>query len=142
MTSQTQPKPQGNYAAATRRGNQVFTAGMTPRRDGVLIRTGGVRSTDDLNLYKEAAQLAVGNAVKAARATLAEGEKIAQILNMTVYVASADQSFDKHSKIADFASDYLFEEFGQSGISSRAAVGVFSLPGGSPLEISLIAAIE
>lgn len=141
MSSQTQPKPQGNYAAATRRGTQVFTAGMTPRQNGVLIRTGGVRSTDDLNDYKEAAELAVGNALKAARATLEANEEIAQILSMTVYVASADQSFDKHSKIADFASDYLFAELGQSGISARAAVGVFSLPGGSPLEISLIAAI-
>ena len=114
---------------------------MTPRQNGVLIRTGGVRSTDDLNDYKEAAELAVGNALKAARATLEANEEIAQILSMTVYVASADQSFDKHSKIADFASDYLFAELGQSGISARAAVGVFSLPGGSPLEISLIAAI-
>lgn len=139
--SSNQPIPQGNYAAATRRGEQVFTAGMTPRRAGVLIRTGGVQSTDDLNEYKEAAQLAVANALAAARSTLSADEKIAQVLSMTVYVSSADPHFAKHSAIADFASDYLFAELGQSGISARAAVGVFSLPGGAPLEISLIAAI-
>lgn len=139
--SSNQPTPQGNYAAATRYGAQVFTAGMTPRRAGVLIRTGGVRCTDDLNDYKEAAQLAVANALTAVRSTLSNDEKVAQILSLTVYVASADASFDKHSKIADFASDYLFAELGQCGVSARAAVGVYSLPGGSPLEISLVAAI-
>ncbi|MCQ9618019.1 RidA family protein [Paenalcaligenes niemegkensis] len=142
MSSQNPPIPQGNYAPATRRGAQVFTAGMTPRRDGQLIRTGGVQSGDDLNDYKEAAQLAVANALNAARATLTTNERIAQILSMTVYVASSDEAFDKHSKIADFASDYLFAELGQEGISSRAAIGVFTLPGKAPLEISLIAAIE
>lgn len=59
---------------------------------------------------------------------------------MTVYV-NASENFEHHSKIADFASDYLVEQFGETIIGARAAVGVSSLPGNAPLEISLIVKI-
>ena len=59
---------------------------------------------------------------------------------MTFYV-NAHSDFTLHSKIADFASDYLFETFGKAGIGTRAAVGVSSLPGDAPLEIQLITAV-
>lgn len=41
MRSQT-PIPQGKYRPALRNGNAIYTAGMTPRRNGVLVLTGQV----------------------------------------------------------------------------------------------------
>lgn len=134
------PVPQGRYVAAKRRGDLIFTAGMTPRRGGTLICIGPVRATDDISVHREAVVLACLNALSAARGRLADGERIDEILSMTVYVA-AEAGFEAHARLADFASDCLFEEFGEAGICARAAVGVASLPGGAPVEISIVAGV-
>ena len=51
-------------------------------------------------------------------------------------------TFQAHSSVADYASEYLFERMGNAGIASRAAIGVASLPGNAPVEIQLIAAVS
>lgn len=71
---------------------------------------------------------------------LEEGEKIVQIMQITVYVNS-EPDFTKQPKIADFASEYFCEELGESGVGSRAAVGVAVLPGEAPVEIAIIAGV-
>lgn len=106
---------------------------------GVLQATGPVRR-DDMDTAREAARLACTNALRAAQAMLAQGEAIAAILSMTVYIV-AEAGFADHSRVADFASQVLREELGAAGICARAAIGVESLPGGAPVEIQIIAAI-
>ena len=59
---------------------------------------------------------------------------------MTVYI-NAVEDFTAHSKIADIASQYLYENLGQAGIGSRAPIGVASLPGNAPVEIQLVAVV-
>ena len=54
MAKEANPIPQGKYIPATRFGNMIFTAGMTPRNNGVLIRTGKVKASDDIADYKDA----------------------------------------------------------------------------------------
>ena len=133
MAKEANPIPQGKYVPATRFGNLIFTAGMTPRNNGVLIRTGKVKASDDIADYKDAV-------VQAAKNKLEEGEKIVQIMQITVYVNS-EPDFTKQPKIADFASEYFCEELGESGVGSRAAVGVAVLPGEAPVEIAIIAGV-
>ncbi len=133
--------PQGCYLPACRYGGLVFTAGMTPRRDGVLTLTGPVRTAVPIETYREAVALACSNALSAARGVLAEGEAIAAILNLTVYVA-AESDFTAHSRLADFASQHLHEALGERGIGARAAVGVATLPGNAPVEVQIVAAIS
>lgn len=132
--------PQGQYVPAIRNGNMIFTSGMTPRRQGVLIRTGHVTINTPLETYREAVELACSNALTAARSALDEGEQISAILNMTVYVA-AEPGYTDHSKLADIASAFLRSELGARGIGTRAAIGVATLPGNAPVEIQLVAAI-
>ena len=36
------PIPQGKYKPEVRYGNLIFTAGMTPRKNGVLIQSGKI----------------------------------------------------------------------------------------------------
>lgn len=136
-----QPLPQGNYVPASRFENIIYTAGMTPRVNGELIQTGKVLTTEPVATYKEAVHQAISNALIAAKNTLHEQEELVQILSLTVYV-NAESNFEAHSKLADFASDYLFEQLGEVGIGSRAAVGVSSLPGGAPIEIQLVAVVS
>lgn len=40
MGKEANPIPQGKYVPAVRFGDLVFTAGMTPRNNGVLIKEG------------------------------------------------------------------------------------------------------
>ncbi|GIN23366.1 MAG TPA: RidA family protein [Bacillus bacterium] len=135
------PVPQGNYVPASRFGNLIYTAGMTPRNNGVLIQSGKVLAEAPVDTYKAAVKQAVTNALAAASNTLTEGEQLGQILSLTVFI-NAEEAFQAHSRIADFASDYLYEKLGEIGIGSRAAVGVASLPGNAPVEIQLIAAVS
>ena len=131
------PIPQGKYVPATRFGDLIFTAGMTPRKNGVLIQSGRVEKDAPLENYKEAVRQAADNALTAARNQLAEGERIVRVLSMTVYV-NAEEGFTSHAKIADFASDYLSEELGDASPMARVSVGVATLPGKSPVEIQLV----
>jgi len=141
MTKAANPIPQGNYVPATRFGDLIFTAGMTPRNNGVLIRTGKVLCADAIEDYTEAVEQAARNALTAARNQLGEGERIGRILSITAYV-NAEEGFTKHSAIADLASGFFCRELGSAGAGSRAAVGVASLPGNAPVEVSIIAAAE
>ena len=134
MSVPFQPIPQGDYVPARRHGALIFTSGMTPRHDGVLLHHGPVRSDTPADAYGDAVRLA------AARGMLAPGESLAAILSLTVYVA-AEPGFAAHSRIADLASAHLRAELGEAGIGCRAAVGVASLPGNAPVEIQLVAAV-
>ena len=130
MAKEANPIPQGKYVPATRFGNLIFTAGMTPRNNGVLIKTGKVKASDDIADYKDAVVQAAKNTLTAAK----------NKLEITVYVNS-EPDFTKQPKIADFASEYFCEELGESGVGSRAAVGVAVLPGEAPVEIAIIAGV-
>lgn len=138
MGKEANPIPQGKYVPAARFGDMIFTAGMTPRNNGVLIKTGKIGPEDVIDDYTDAVRQAAKNALTAARNKLEEGEKIVQIMSITVYV-NAREGFTGQSKIADLASGYFCEELGEAGIGSRAAVGVSSLPGNAPVEISIVA---
>lgn len=131
------PIPQGKYVPAARFGDLIYTAGMTPRRNGVLIQTGKVSADQPLDSYQQAVAQAADNALTAARNQLQEGERILRVLSMTVYV-NAEQGFTAHSKVADFASDYLHDELGDTSPMARVAVGVATLPGDAPVEIQLV----
>ena len=137
---QANPIPQGMYVPANRFENMIFTAGMTPRDNGVLIKTGKIAISDPIEDYRECVRQAAKNALTAARNKLEEGEHIARILLITVYV-NAEEGYSTQAKIADHASEYFCEELGEAGIGSRAAVGVASLPGNAPVEISIICAV-
>jgi enamine deaminase RidA (YjgF/YER057c/UK114 family) len=90
------PIPQGNYAPALRDGGTIYVSGVTPRLNGILTQQGPILPDADPLDYRDAARLA-------ATAQLVEGEEIAAILNMTVYLFCSPD-FTTHSAIADLAS--------------------------------------
>lgn len=133
------PVPQGKYVPATRFGNLIYTAGMTSRKNGVLILSGKVKADEPLDTYKDAVYQAASNALIAAQNKLQQGETIQQILQLMVYI-NAEAGFNLHSKLADFASEYLCGELGEAGIAARAALGIASLPGEATVEIQMVCA--
>ena len=135
------PVPQGKYVPAVRYHDLIYTAGMTPRLNGVLMLARKVQLSDDLSMYRDAVRQAAANALTAAENQLAEGERIARLLSITVFV-NAEEGYQSHAKFADMASEYFCEKLGDAGIASRASVGVASLPGNAPCEIQITAAAQ
>ena len=83
MRSQT-PIPQGKYRPALRNGNAIYTAGMTPRRNGVLVMTGQVGPDTPLETLAPAVAQAAQNALAAAQGALEAGERLLGLLRLTV----------------------------------------------------------
>ena len=133
------PVPQGKYVPAVRYGNLIYTAGMTPRKNGVLLVNGKVKSAEDPAIYRDALRQAAENTLTAAENKLEEGERLERLLCITVFV-NAEPDYTAHAKFADMASEYFCEKLGEAGIAARASVGVASLPGNAPCEIQIVAA--
>ena len=51
------PVPQGKYKPAVRHGNLVFTAGMTPRKDGALLMSGKISPNEPIETYTTHAKI-------------------------------------------------------------------------------------
>lgn len=133
--------PNGNYKLAKRMDYLVYTSGITPKIDGKLISTGKISNEFNGDQYTDIVEQAVKNAVHVAKKELNEEERLPGVLSMTVFVNAADD-FTQHSVIADIASDYLYNLFGENGIGVRAAVGASSLPGDALVEIQIVFIIE
>ncbi len=136
-----QPIPQGLYKPAVRYNDIIYTSGMTPRKNGELLYFGKIEANKPVEVYKDAVCLASKNALLSAQGCLKENEKISLILQMTIYLC-AKEDFMQHSKISDYASNFLFEKLGLDSIGSRVAVGVSSLPSNAPVEVKLVAVVS
>ena len=130
------PRPQGHYLPGVTGDRLVLTAGMTPRRDGVLQIVGKVGDQVSVADAQRGAGVAAGNALAAAAATAGALDAIERVLRVTVYV-NAGPDFTEHTKVADGASQRLVELIGDRGAAVRSAVGVPSLPGGACVEVEL-----
>ncbi len=135
------PKPLGSYLPYVRAGNLIFMSGVLPLRNGKLIRTGRVGETVSVDEASEDARQVVVNALSVLRAAAGDLEKVSKCVKLNGYVASA-ADFTDQPKVLNGASDLLFEIFGEAGRHARAAVGVYSLPLNSPVEIDFIFEIE
>lgn len=132
-----QPIPQGKYVPALRHADLIYVSGMTPRKNGLLIYSGKIRTKDPIESNKEAVRLAALNALTAAQFCLSDGESISIILQLNVFI-NAEEDFTAHAKIADFASELFIEYLGTNCIGSRAVFGVASLPSNARVEITII----
>lgn len=147
--------PVAAYVPAMRVGTQVWTSGQLPFRAGSLPATGLVGAGTgqvDPAVAKELASTAILNAIAAvvsvidaeasARGDAALGiDGISRILKVTGFVAS-DPSFTGQPAVINGASELLQQIFGDAGVHVRSAVGVASLPLGSPVEIELVAEVS
>ncbi len=134
------PKPLASYIPATLIGTQVFTAGQIPLELGKLKYEGKVGSEISLEDAQEAAKLCAINCLSVIKSVTGSLSKIKRIIKVAVYVASAD-GFTDQPKVANGASDFLVEIFGEDGKHVRSAVGVSELPINAPVEIEMIAEV-
>jgi enamine deaminase RidA (YjgF/YER057c/UK114 family) len=129
--------PVAAYVPAVRTGNHVYVSGQLPLVDGKLQATGKVGESVGA---EEAALLARTCALNglAAAASVAGGlDAIARVVKITCFVASAP-SFTGQAQVANGASEFLIEVFGEAGQHARSAIGMAVLPLDSPVEVELI----
>jgi enamine deaminase RidA (YjgF/YER057c/UK114 family) len=134
------PKPMGSYVPCVQSGNLLFLSGVLPLRNGQLIKTGRVGEALSLDEAREASRQVIINTLSLLKSHLGSLDKI-RCVKLNGYVASA-KSFTDQPKVLNAASDLLFEIFGEAGRHARAAIGVYSLPLNSPIEIDFIFEIK
>ena len=129
--------PVAAYVPAVSHGGLVYTSGQLPFTDGALPATGKVGaavSADDAKAYARTCAL---NALAAAADVAGGVDRIAGVLRLGGFVASAPE-FSGQPGVINGASEVLGEIFGDSGRHARAAVGVAVLPLDSPVEVDVV----
>jgi enamine deaminase RidA (YjgF/YER057c/UK114 family) len=127
--------PVAAYIPAIRVGDQIWTSGQVPFREGKLLASGIVGSDVSPDVATEMAQVAALNALAAAADVAGGLDKIKRVVKVVVYVAS-DPAFIAQPQVANGASKLLSEVFGSAHV--RSAVGVAVLPLNSPVEVEII----
>ncbi|MDF3820529.1 RidA family protein [Leptospira sp. 96542] len=120
------PKPGGNYLSVNVRGNIVYVAIQTPKKNGEFLYQGRI----GLDVSEEDAylgmQLCALNVVSQIHHHIGF-EKILGMNHMDAYF-QAIPSFENGPKIVDGASNLFVDVLGESGRHTRAIFGVESLP--------------
>src|SRR5688572_10615871 len=132
--------PFGAYVPAKRVGNLVYVAGQLPMKDGKPMAVGQIPSRCPVEQAKAAARQCVVNAL-ASVATVVALEQVTGVLRVGAFVSS-DATFTAQPQVANGASEFLLELFGDAGKHVRAAVGVNVLPLDAAVEIEFVFAIE
>lgn len=133
-------KPVAAYVPTVVTGNYVFTSGQLPFKDGKLPATGKVGETEGLVDPAEAqklAKLSALNGLAAIKDAIGNLDKITKVVKVVVFVSS-DPAFTGQPLVANGASEFIFEVFGEAGKHARSAVGVATLPLDAPVEVELI----
>lgn len=134
------PVPAFQYVPVTVHERLAFVSGQLPRK-GEEIVTGKVGGDVDLERAQEAARLCVIQALACLRQNLGSLDRVAKVLKVTGFVASA-AGFNQQPKVIDAASELLVKVFGDDGRHARSAVGVAELPRNASVEIELVVALR
>jgi enamine deaminase RidA (YjgF/YER057c/UK114 family) len=117
------------------------TSGQLPRIDGELTCLGHLGDTVSVEDGREAAAVCALNALAVLEAELGTLDRIARVLTVTGYVASAPD-FHQQPAVVDGASQVLADVFGAAGRHTRSAIGVAALPRGGAVEIEVTVALS
>jgi enamine deaminase RidA (YjgF/YER057c/UK114 family) len=132
--------PVAAYVPAVVHGGLVYTSGQLPFVGGVLAAIGKVGAEVSAEDAKALARTCALNGLAAAADAAGGVDRIARVLKVTGFVASAE-GFTGQPGVINGASEVLGEILGDAGIHARSAVGVAELPLGSPVEVELVVAL-
>jgi enamine deaminase RidA (YjgF/YER057c/UK114 family) len=122
-------------------GDRARTSGQLPRdHDGKLVHPGVLGAGLSVEEGTEAARWCALNALSVLRADLGSLDRVARVLTVLGFVASAP-GFDQQPAVVDGASKLLGAVFGEAGRHTRSAIGVAALPRGGAVEIEVEVAL-
>lgn len=129
--------PRWAYVPCVRSGNLLFVSGQVATRDGALLHPGKVGRDVTVEQAQEAARACAISALAVVRHQLGDLDRVSRLVKSNIYVASAE-GFTEQPTVANGASDFLRDVFGDRGLGARAAVGVSELPMGASVEAEFI----
>jgi enamine deaminase RidA (YjgF/YER057c/UK114 family) len=132
--------PIASYVPAVIAGGMLHVSGQLPFAAGDVV-TGRLATADDIAAGQDAARLCAVMLLAQARAALGGLDRIAQVVKLNVFVASAPD-FTDQPRVANGASDLMQAVFGAAGQHARAAVGVAALPLGAMVEVDALFALR
>lgn len=135
------PKPLAAYVAAKKIDNMVYTAGQLPMVDGKPIAVGKLGTEVSNEVGIGAAKICALNCLSVIKSVIGSLDNIDEIVKVTVFVNSAD-GFSAQPLIANGASEFLVEVFGEAGKHVRSAIGANGLPLNAPVEIEMIVKVK
>jgi len=135
------PKAVAAYVPARIVGTTVHVAGQVPMRDGALMHPGHLGANVMVDEGQASARQAALQALSAIRDVLGGFDRLEQIAQVTVYIASTP-GFVDHPAVANGASEVLADVLGEAGKHARAAIGMSSLPLGACVEVQVTAQLS
>ena len=117
------------------------TSGQLPRIDGQLTCLGHLGADVTVEEGREAAAVCALNALAVLEAELGSLDRIARVLTVTGFVASAPD-FHEQPAVIDGASKVLADVFRDAGRHTRSAIGVAALPRRGAVEIEVTVALR
>lgn len=132
--------PVAAYVPAVRTGTYVYTSGQLPLVEGKLQGTGKVGDSVTVEEGAALARICGLNALAAAADAAGGLDAIVRIVKVTCFVSSAP-SFTGQAQVANGASEFFMDVFGEAGKHARSAVGMAVLPLDSPVEVEMIAEV-
>lgn len=135
------PKPMAAYVPAVRTGNLVFISGQGPIKDGKPVWTGRVGADLTLEQGREAARLAILNALAILKQEAGSLDNVVRIVKLLGWVNSAPD-FYQQPLVINGASELLEQVFGERGRHARSAVSAHTLPVDMAVEIEMIAEVK
>ena len=132
------PDPVGSYVASKISGHLLFISGqISIDEKGNLIKgkLGNELSTEDG--YKAAERCALSIVAQVSKKLNGDLNKIKSCVKLVGFVNS-ENNFIEQPKVINGASDTIVKIFGDSGMHTRAAVSVNSLPLGVAVEVDAI----
>lgn len=131
--------PVASYVPVVVHGGFAHVSGQLPFIDGELVtgRLGEAVSLEEGTAAARACGLMILAQLRAARIAL---DRVERVVKLGAFVNSA-ADFTDQPKVANGASELMFDVFGEAGRHARAAVGVPSLPLGAAVEVDAIIAV-
>lgn len=131
--------PVAAFVPFLRSGNLIFLAGHIAKLDGqVWVGQLGANLTTEQG--KKAARAAAIDLMGTLQAAVSDLNQVKRILKLMVLVNSTPAYTEQHL-VANGASEFLAEVFGEIGMHVRCAFGVAQIPFGACVEIDLIAEV-
>ena len=130
--------PVGSYLATKISGKMLFVSGqISIDEKGELIKGKIGKDLDVESGYNAAKRCALSIISQIMKACDNDLTKIKSCVKLTGFVNSTD-NFNDQPKVINGASDLIASVFGDSGMHTRAAVSVNSLPLGVAVEVDAI----
>jgi len=131
--------PVASYVPLVLHDGLAYVSGQLPFVDGELV-TGRLGEDVSVEQGMDAARACGLMILAQLRAAQISFDRVTRVVKLGAFVNST-ADFTDQPKVANGASELMFDVFGELGRHARAAVGVPSLPLGAAVEVDAIIAI-